>query len=261
MHLCFVDESGTPAKPGREKPRFFVIAGVVIPEDRWHLAARRLHGLKTRYAYRGELKWRFFAPDNQDDTNPMKGWSKDQRNAFREEAFKIVTDDKSVTIIACVCQAVAAYALANVTTQNDVYFGTYKVVTERFQYFLQDITRVVGSRVHGIIVADHRGKGDDDSMRVRHQRLVEDDKQFTSTYANLIEGLFFAPSHMSVGVQLADMVAGAIWRCVEAEDTFWFDKISGSVRKCPKTGKIDGFGIARYPKGGWTGPMLKTDAG
>lgn len=68
---------------------------------------------------------------------------------------------------------------------------------------------------------------------------------------------------MSVGVQLADMVSGAIWRRFEADDPYWFGKISKSIRKCPRTGAIDGFGIARFPKRGWTGPVPQAveDAG
>ena len=254
MHLCFVDESGTPAKPGKDKPRFFVIAGVIVPEDRWHMAFRRLHGLKTAVRYKGELKWRFFAPDNNDESNPMAGWDQNRRNEFRAAAFKIVTGDKSIKIIAGVCEATAAYKISTVKDQSDIYFGTYKVVTERFQYQLQDVSRISGTKTNGIIVADHRGKGDDDSMRVRHQRLVEEDREYTSTYGNLVEGLFFAPSHMSVGVQLADMVAGAIWRRFEAGDEYWFDQISSSIRS-DQSGKIDGFGVARFPKAGWSGPV------
>lgn len=254
MHLCFVDESGTPAKPGSDRPKFFVIAGVVIPEDRWHLAHRRLQGLKIRSRYRGELKWRFFAPGNDDAGNPMKGWTTEARNELREAAFNIISQDRSIRIIAGVCQASAAYALPRFKTQDDLYFGTYKVVSERFQYLLQDISRIGGSKTHGIIVADHRGKGDDESMRVRHQRLVEEEQEYTSTYMNLVEGLFFAPSHMSVGIQLADMVAGAIGRRFESNDSTWFAKIAGSFRTSAE-GKIDGFGIARFPKKGWTGPV------
>lgn len=254
MHLCFVDESGTPAKPGKEKPRFFVMAGLVVPEDRWHQAAKKLQGLKTRRKYHGELKWRFFAPGNKDKQNPMVDWSMDQRDQFRDEAFEIVTSDKSIRIVAAVCEARAAYKLGNVSTQDDLYFRTYKVITERFQYLLQDITRVGGSKVHGIVVADHRGREDDERIRIQHQRLVEDDKEYTSSYFHLVEGLFLAPSHLSVGIQLADIVAGALWRRFEADDDFWYKRITSAFRTGPD-GKVDGYGIARLPKKGWTGPV------
>lgn len=255
MHLCFVDESGTPAKPDRELPKFFVIAGLIVPEERWHSLAAKVHGLKTRMKYRGELKWRFFAPDNSDDKNPMAQWSQDARNSLRKEVFGIVTSERSIKVIAGVCQAAAAYKLASANNQEDLYFGTYKVVTERFQYFLQDVTRTSGHRTLGIIVADHRGKGDDERMREQHQRLVVETRQFTSNYQNLVEGLFLTPSHLSIGIQLVDMIAGAIWRRFEADDSHWFEVIRSSIRAHPN-GTIDGFGICRFPKTGWTGPIV-----
>jgi hypothetical protein len=138
--------------------------------------------------------------------------------------------------------------------QNDLYFMTYKVVTERFQYYLQDISRSSGATFRGIIVADHRGKHDDTYLRVRHQELVENESAFTSAYKNLIEGLFLTPSHMSVGIQFADLVAGTIWRRFSANDDFWFEKIKSCLRTSP-AGKIDGYGIVLFPKAGWTGPI------
>jgi len=254
MHLCFVDESGTPAKPNAERPRFFVIAGLIVPEERWHRVSNQLHGLKVRWSYRGELKWRFFAPSNDDSDNPMVGWDQDRKNAFRADAFKIITSDKSLQIVAGVCDAPLAYQLPDVAWQSDIYFGTYKVVTERFQYYLQDLRQSSGTTFRGIIVADHRGRDDDKNFRLQHQRLVFQDGPNTSTYANLVEGLFLAPSHMSVGLQLADLVAGAIWRRFDAGDPRWFDVIRTSFRT-DRDGKIDGFGIARFPKRGWTGPI------
>ncbi|MCB1434572.1 MAG: DUF3800 domain-containing protein [Alphaproteobacteria bacterium] len=254
MHLCFVDESGTPAKPGQQRPQYFVIAGLIIPEERWHGISQKLMGLKRQWKFFGELKWRYFAPQNDDHDNPMLGWDRTRRDEFRANVFNIVTGDRSVNIVAGVTQAFAAYQLSNVTSQSDIYFRTYKVVTERFQYLLQDISRASGRKANGIIVADHRGRGDDEIMRMQHQRLVEQDHMFTSTYGNLIEGLFLTPSHLSVGVQLSDMVAGAIGRKFESGDETWYQEIVPSLRKS-SAGKVDGFGIARFPKNGWTGPI------
>lgn len=254
MLICFVDESGTPAKPGAETPRFFVIAGLIVPEARWHRLSAQLRGLKTRWAYRGELKWRFFAPNNFDATNPMATWDQDKRNAFREDAFRIITGDRSMKIVAGVCDAPLAYQLPDVADQADIYFGTYKVVTERFQYYLQDIGRSSGTTFHGLVVADHRGRDDDKTFRLQHQRLIYQNGPNTTTYKNLVEGLFLAPSHMSVGLQLVDLVAGAIWRRFDAGDRRWFDILKANFRT-DRDGKLDGYGIVRYPRRGWTGPV------
>ncbi|MBB3982353.1 hypothetical protein GGR44_002016 [Sphingobium fontiphilum] len=255
MHLLFIDESGTPPKPTNNDQSYFVIAGLVIPEDRWQGMNDKLSGLKLRLQYRGEVKWRFFAPNNHDPENPMKDWEQDRRNNFRNDIFSIITETKSCKIIACVSESPTAYGLGNVNSQDDLYFKTYKPVTERFQYLLQDITRASGRDTFGMIVADHRGKGDDDSMRHRHERLIRESGQYTSQYKNFIEGLFFAPSHLSVGIQLVDMVAGATWRAQAHNDRTWFDKLRTSFRSSPQ-GRIDGYGIARFPKRGWQGQIL-----
>jgi hypothetical protein len=255
MYLLFVDESGTPPKPNQIETAYFVIAGLVIPEGRWVGMSDKLSGLKRASAYHGEIKWRFFAPSNTDADNPMAGWDQEKRNDFRERVFSIITETKSCRIIACSSEAPTAYALGNVNSQEDLYFRTYKPVTERFQYLLQDITRTSGRDSYGLIVADHRGRGDDDRMRHQHERLVRETGQYSSNYGNFIEGLFFSPSHMSVGIQLVDMIAGAIWRAQTHNDRTWFDKLRPSFR-ASATGKIDGYGLARFPKAGWLGKIL-----
>lgn len=255
MHLLFIDESGTPPKASNTDTMYFVIGGVIIPEDRWAGMREKLVGLKRREHYRGEVKWRYFAPNNNDEANPMRGWEYEKRNAFRNDVFSIITDTKSCKILVCICESPTVYELGNVNSQEDVYFRTYKPVTERFQYLLQDITRESGRDTMGMIVADHRGKGDDDSMRLRHERLVRETGKYTSTYANFIESLFFAPSHLSIGIQLADMVAGAVWRAQTHHDLTWYNLLRPSFRSAPN-GQVDGYGIARFPKKGWRGKIL-----
>lgn len=149
----------------------------------------------------------------------------------------------------------AAYSLGNVNNQKDLYFRTYKPATERFQYFLQDVTRTSGWDTYGIIVADHRGKGDDDSMRLRRERLIRETGRYTSDYANFIEGLFFSPSHLSIGIQLVDMIAGAIWRAQSQGDRTWYQLLRPSFR-ASKDERIDGYGLVRFPKKGWIGAIL-----
>ena len=255
MQLLFVDESGTPPKPGGKKDEYFVIAGLAIPEDRWISMRGKLVGLKRSYAYRGEVKWRYFAPSNNQPENPMRDWLPERRNEFRLKVFEIITSTKSCKIVACISESRAAFKLGNVNDQDDLYFKTYKPVTERFQYLLQDITRTAGTNTLGLIVADHRGRGDDDKMRMQHERLIRESRKYTSDYKNFVESLFFVPSHLSIGVQLVDMVAGAIWRAQAHNDRTWFDLLRPSFRTAPN-GKIDGYGISRFPKVGWQGLVL-----
>lgn len=98
MHLLFVDESGTPPKPDNLGQAYFVIAGLVIPEDRWIGMREKLVGLKRAAAYHGEVKWRFFAPNNSDPGNPMLGWDQDRKNQFRDRVFAIITGWKGIVL-------------------------------------------------------------------------------------------------------------------------------------------------------------------
>jgi len=248
MHLCFIDESGTPGKLGKNNPRFFVIAAAVIPDGIWHVVREKLVGLKREKKYFGEVKWRFFAPNNNDEENPMKDWDQAARDDFRERIFRIISEQRSIKLIACVTKCEDAYKVPSINSQDDIYFRTYKPVTERFQYFLQDLSREVGPKISGLIVADHRGSKDDNKMRNQHERLVRESQRYTSTYTHFVEGLFFAPSHMSVGIQLADMVAGATWRYFERDDDRFFNKIRGSFRAKPD-GDIRGYGLVKFPQG------------
>ncbi|WP_416222322.1 DUF3800 domain-containing protein [Sphingosinicella sp. LY1275] len=100
------------------------------------------------------------------------------------------------------------------------------------------------------MVADHRGKAQDERLQRRHHNLIDDNAPVFSNYANYVETLFLTPSHNSVGIQFADMVAGAIGRRYNSQDHLFFDKIEGSLRRSPG-GKVEGFGIVKFPTYGW----------
>jgi hypothetical protein len=111
MHILFMDESGTPPSPDKRKDAYFVIAGVIIPECSWRGLRDAIMGLKIRKKIRGEIKWRYFAPGNDDDANPMRRMGSDERNEIRTELYKILCADKAVRSLACVTCIEAAYNL------------------------------------------------------------------------------------------------------------------------------------------------------
>lgn len=249
MHLLFLDESGTPPAPTARRDRYFVIGGVIIPEESWHPVKDALLGMKARLGIRGELKWRYFAPGNDDASNPLRKMDARQRDTVRTEVYRIICEHKEIKSIACVASVEAAYKIGSVKTSDDLYQGTYKPVTERFQYYLQDASTSSHKQL-GIVVSDHRGPRDDKLLRRHHQKLLYSGSEFSSRYENLVESLFVQPSNMSVGVQLADMVAGAVWRKFEKGDSRFFDMAEASFRKS-RSGTVEGFGLVKYPKDGW----------
>jgi hypothetical protein len=250
MHIFFLDESGTPPSPTKLRDKYFVVGGLVIPEGVWTKVRDALHGMKVRRQINGELKWRYFAECNDDEHNPMRAMKQAQRNEIRAEMYQIICSVRSIKAIVCVCCIEAAYEMPTCENCDDLYHYTYKPLSERFQYYLQDLSRTVGRTEAGIIVADHRGAKVDARFRIAHERLLRKDTDFTSSYPNLIESLFFQPSDISVGVQLADMVAGAVWRKFEKGDDFCYRLLEPALRKSP-SGVVDGYGIIKFPKGTW----------
>lgn len=257
MHILFMDESGTPPSPGKLKDSYFVIAGVIIPERSWHGLRDALMGMKIRRKIRGEIKWRYFAPHNEDERNPMRGLSAGKRDEIRSEIYKILCADKAVRSIACVTCIEAAYAMSSINDRDDLYEATYKPMSERFQYYLQDAKKAGAPEELGIMVCDHRGLQDDARLKRHHQKLIHSQSEFVSKYNNLVEGLFLESSNLSIGIQLADMVAGAVWRKYERGDAKWFDAVKPSFRTS-RTGAIDGYGMVKFPKANW---KEKKDAG
>lgn len=152
-------------------------------EAQWHGVADELKKLCMRPEFNvtGEIKWRYFGPHNSDDDNSVAHLDQDQRDKFRDALFSIITRRKSIKIVACVADAEAAYANHYVNHQEDLYHYTYKPVSERFQYHLQDVSRIVGDKQFGIVVADHRGKKQDEGIRRKHHVLVDDEGMFSST--------------------------------------------------------------------------------
>lgn len=250
MYILFIDESGTPPKPGKDHPRYFVVGGIAIPEGAWHRIRDAMLGLKARRKIRGEIKWRYFAPSNTEARNPMRHLDQPERDAIRTELYALICSEQSVRTIASVCSNSAAYSMPSVNTQDDIYHLTYKTISERFQYYIQDVSVQNGRKEFGIVVGDHRGSKDDTLLRRYHQRLLHSSAEFISTYDNMVESLFLEPSNLSVGIQLADMVSGAVWRKFERNDDRWYSALEPSLRRS-KRNQLAGYGIVKVPKRGW----------
>lgn len=247
MHILFIDESGGLTPPNKEGPRYFVLGGLIVPEEIWPKLAADLKRIKAYYHVAGEIKWRYFIAGNNKVTNSLVHLSPEQRDMMRLELFSAMEKYKGLRIISVVSDVQKAYSDIHIKNEDGLYHRAYKVLTERFQYFLQDMERTSGQKINGLIVCDNRNSREDKRLQQFHQRLVNGSKTNFSSYENIIEGLFIAPSHFSVGIQFADLVAGAIYRKMEANDERFFDIIKPIIRKS-ENGKIDGYGLVKIPK-------------
>ena len=250
MHILFVDESGTAPPPGKvaSEPTF-VLGGIIIPEDVWPKIRADLDLVKSQFNIAGEIKWKYFAPHREGArTHSMSHLSAEQKNAVRAALLAAVIKYKSIRLIACVIDTAGAYGHSHINNADDLYHEAFKQLSERFQYFLQDLERVAGIRVNGMIVCDNRNNDQDDRLKEFHQSLLTGRGRFTSSYTNLIEGLFIAASHHSPGTQFADLVVGSIFRAEARNDARYFDVIEPALRRS-SNGVVRGFGLVYIPHG------------
>jgi hypothetical protein len=129
---------------------------VIIPDTVWRAVKTELDKIKSNWSIHGEVKWRYFAPGNSDATNTMLHLSQDDKNSVRNEIYEILTKRCSIKCWLSSDQFRPPIP-ARTSTQDDLYQFTYKPITERFQYYLQDLERDSGQPNNGIIVCDHRG--------------------------------------------------------------------------------------------------------
>lgn len=246
MHLFFIDDSGDPSG----STTHFVLGGAVIPGDQWHNLNNSFSSICKQFRLQGEIKWRWFGR-KADKKNSLAHLSFEEKDELRKCLLESLTKFNSVKIIAAVAHLPTIRSKYPLFTPEHIYSLAYKSLTERFQYCLQDLSRESGITFNGILVCDHRNPGQDKLLRNFHQDLVQSGKHSLTRYSNLIETLFLAPSHQSVGLQFSDLVVGAILRFFESNDDRWYNLISKSIRRHPESGKIDGYGLVKIPKEPW----------
>ena len=244
MHLCFIDESGTPPnRPNPDQP-YFTLAAAIIKASDWHGIADDVHGFAVQHGLRGELKWRFFAPGNRAGDNPLLAKGPEERKEL-SLAFARLLARTPITVIACVTDIDASFRYGCAADQQSLYHFCYKPLSERFQYFLQDCGSI------GIVIADHRGRDNDRMFKAHHQAMVARKGINVSAFGRFVEGLFLQDSHQSIGIQIADFVAGAIHRAYSTGDSEHAAILKPMIRARPD-GSILGFGIVQHPKDRFT---------
>ena len=98
--------------------------------------------------------------------------------------------------------------------------------------------------MNGIVICDHREKRQDRRLQNMHYKMMLDEEEYTSKFGNILEGVFIVPSHFSTGIQLADMVAGSVYRWFSKNDDRYYKQIYSRIRKSP-SGKAEGYGIVK----------------
>ena len=173
--------------------------------------------------------------------------SESVKDQFRTDIFSIIARYKSIKIISVVADVAECYQRSHINCDDELYWFAYKRLIERFQYYLQDLSRETGAKMNGVVICDHRDRRQDKRLQKMHYRMTHGQEIHTSNFANILEGVFIVPSHFSTGIQLADMVAGGIYRWFAKNDNRFYNQIAARIRKSSK-GQVNGYGIVKLHK-------------
>lgn len=215
MHLLYVDESGSATDASQ---RYFVLAGVSVFERTTHWIEKSLDEIAMK-----------ISPETPQDLelhgSPMRSgkgiWRKIASPAEREalivEALQagVVGQPKGVRLFACVVEKAA---LAG----KDPVHVCFEQLARRFDLFLQRCHTKYNDPQRGIMLFD------ESSTEQRLQTLAREFKHNGHSYGktrNYAEVPVFLDSRATRLIQLADLVAFAIFRHFEHGDSKYWDVI------------------------------------
>jgi hypothetical protein len=227
VHLLFLDESGRLEQDG-----LFGLGGIAVRDSDWH----RLRDL-----------WQ--------ETLRSNDWPLDLELKWHGIRSGKVPPVLADAVIAALANApfTAYVVLLDLPRGRELfpeYFGTLEdcyatalmLLAERFHHLLAAEDDL------GLIVVDSRFREDDSRLRRFFSDLTESGTPFMKL-DRIVEGLFLGPSHHSIGLQCADLVA-AITTSAErggGQARGYLKTLLPRFATHPATGSLDGVGIKRFP--------------
>src|SRR6266498_301895 len=243
MYLMFVDESGDPGYPkksgnwaGWKGTKVFVRVGLIIHGWKWKSWNERMVSFKRN---RG-LLWdtEIKASDMRRGRKTFAGWPQNQREQFLKDLSILIGRNIEFTLIGIVIDKTKVD-----TTQKERFVKTQvcslELLLERYNQFLHRQKDKAG-----IVVLDPTKEFDDDNLRYFQSFLQFQAPHFKPLH--IVEGTFFAKSHTSNMIQLADYCSNVFFREVTRKDNSdeW-QSISQRFDRVDR--KVTGIGIKHWP--------------
>lgn len=252
--MYFLDEAGQDAIPDLNpkldpvQDNYFVFGGVIIWSPEWRQIREIVRRTKEDFhiTLREELKWRNLVRRS----GPASHLTEDQALAYVKNLAERLTG--LVTGIVAVIFKNESYRLAQrhpkryIKSGEDIYHQAFRYCLQRLALFLHDKS---DTEEEAIVVADRRSDQQDNRLRRHFEELVYESTQrilYKGSFERVVEGLFLQVSHYSVGVQLADILAGAVHQKYAKGGSRWYQYVEPWLRRSP-SGQILGWGLIEHP--------------
>lgn len=211
MFLLYADESGSPSD---ESQQHFVLAGVSVFERKAHWLALELDRIAAR-----------FAPHDPDSVelhgSPMRGgknfWRKVEkhvREGAMEDALRLI-DGRH-------CRIFASVVSKQAVSPQDPVRATFQQLVTRFDHFLAREHIHYNNTQRGMVIFDKTSQEGPIQVLAREFKV---DGHDWGHLRNMAEVPAFIDSRAARLIQLADLIAHAMYRHYEKGDSRYFEII------------------------------------
>jgi hypothetical protein len=242
MHMMFVDESGDPGYPPNGNweewggSRQFARVGTVIHGWKWKSWNTRL----LQFKHNRGLTWdaEIKASHVRRGRGAFVGWEEDRRRMFLADLVTLIGQNVDISLLGVLIDKTRIDL-----TQRDRLVRpevrSLELLLERYNLFL----RCQQDR-SGIVILDPVKESSDDNLR-RFQSFLQAQSANLQPL-HIVESTFFAKSHTSNMVQVADICTNMFYRQFSRPDG------SGEFRQLQKrfwsrNGRVSGYGIKKWP--------------
>jgi hypothetical protein len=212
MHLLYADESGSVGDPSQQ---FFVLAGFSVFERQGYWFAQELDKIAARFNPADPASVELHGNPMNSGKGVFRRFTKADRAAAIEDALRIfTTSHPSNRLFAC------AVRKARVSPADPVEFA-FEQLSSRFDLYLARLHKA-GDTQRGVILFDKS------TYETTLQSLATDFRTIGHRWGvirNLAEVPLFLDSRASRLIQLADLIAYAIFRYYEVGDDRFFSII------------------------------------
>jgi len=216
MHLLYLDESGSVADPSQ---KYFVLAGVSVFERKTHWVEQKLNTIAERFAPDAPHSIELHGSPMRSGREGWKAHPLPNRLQAIKDALQVGVSDHSLKEVRLFGAVVRKSALAG---KQDPVEHAFEQISSRFDMFLKRLYAKHEDRQRGLILLDKS------STELRIQTLAREFKYSGHSWGktkNYAEVPVFLDSKASRLIQLADLVAFALYRFHEANDNSFYDII------------------------------------
>lgn len=215
MHLLYVDESGSVTDPSQ---KYFVLAGVSVFERKTHWVEQKLNDIALRFSPSDPHTIELHGSPMRAGREGWKAHNLGDRLTAIKDALQVGVADhhpKGVRLFGAVIKK-------DVLAGSDPVTHAFEQLTSRFDLFLKRLHNKHQDSQRGIMLFD------ESSTEQRIQTLAREFKYTGHSWgktSNYAEVPVFLDSKASRLIQLADLVAYALFRFFEYGDNSFYDVI------------------------------------